>query len=301
MIRWIGATTLATVLAFGLTTKAEGDTITLKSGVSIDGKVLFQDEQTVRISIGDRERIYPATTVVHFDENEKTGHFDPEAAIEEARKRLADLERKTGLTVHQRQEIETLLFAMQSTDTKIYKDAKQSILHFNQNTASLDKFLPYAMQTLEPSLIAGVLDVFGTIDPFKGARAARSHLTCPAPNGRAMALSVFGHGEAPDRIALIARGMVDPSPEVRIAAARSLGELNARKATPLLIDATGSGTPRLIVVANTALTKIWKTELKTQAEWKAFWEKTRPSVFAPLVRIAMLPLVHEDDVYTSEE
>ncbi len=298
MIRQIAAIAVASlVLGFA----AVADTIVLKSGVRVHGKIQFQNEETVRISIGDMERTYPATNIALVEENEMTGHFDPQAALEDARKRLADLERKTGLDVKQRQEIESLLFSMQSEDSEIYDRAKQTILKFHENTAPLNKYLPYAMQTLEPNLIAGALDVFASIDTFLGARAARSHITCPAPNGRAMALTVFGDGESPDRAEILGRGMVDPDYNVRIAAARSLGKLKAKGATPLLIDAAGSGNPRLVVVANAALKSIWNTDFESQDEWQDHWNANKSSVDQPLVQLAMLPLVQPGEVYSAEE
>jgi len=301
MLRWIGATILATGLVFGLTTEAEADTITLKNGVRVDGMVYQQDENVVKIRIGDIERSYAAASVADVSENEKTGHFDPMAAIGRSRKRLASLENKTGLTYQQRQEIESLFFAMQSEDPKLYRDKKRDALNFHESTAPLDKYLPYALDSFEPNLIGGVLDVFQSINTFEAALAARDHITCPVPAGRAMALEVFAKGEAPSRINILARGMVDPHAIVRIAAARALGQLNAKSATPLLVDAAGSGYPRLVVVANTALGNIWNAEFETQAEWQSHWEENKSKVDEPLVQLAMLPLVEPGVVYSEEE
>lgn len=304
MIRWTSAAIIAIALTFGFVPPAEGDTVVLKSGVRIDGEILFQDENTVRIRIGERERTYPAANVIRIDENEKTGRFDPQAVIVRAEKRAAEMLRETGLTAAQRREVKDLMASLQSTDKDTHEDAKRALLKFHIN-APLHKYFAWWLPSLSPRFVPGVLEILGEINPDRAAQIARAHITDLDPRSRAMALTVLGANAAPDLIKLLARGMVDPELEVRIAAARALGKAGAKEATPLLIESIGTQNPYLTNVANDALRVIWSTEFEhiefeSQTEWQDFWKEHQLEVESPLMRVAMTPLTKPGQVYEDE-
>lgn len=304
MMRWIGLIAVATAFVFGYVAPAEADTIILKNGVNIEGKVLFQDENVVRVSVGDRERTYAADSVAKVEENEKTGHFDPEAAIARAQQKMAELERVTGLTAAQRKEVKELMWLLQSTDEDVHHDAKNDLLAFH-NRVPLHQYFAWWLPGLSPRFVPGVLEILGEIDPERAAQVAPSHVTDLDPISRAMALTVLGKTGGPEHVKLLARGMVDPTLEVRIAAARALGVARVKEATPMLIEGVGAPDPHLVNVARVALREIWSTEnelinYETQSEWQELWEQKKRTVENPLVQVAMLPLVEPGEVYEDE-
>jgi hypothetical protein len=267
--------TLVTMVALAMTAHAVADTIYLKSGVKLDGKVVFQDENTVRIDIGGKERTFPASTVGKIEENEKTGHFDPKQALEDAKERLAKLDAETGLTADQRRVVKSLMWDLQSTDEAVHEQAKKNLVNFHNNTAPLHQYFAWWLPGLSPRFVPGVLEILAEISPEKAVQLAAEHVEDLHPRSRAMALTVLGIQPNEERIQLLARGMADESFEVRIAAARALGNAKEPAATPLLLEALRAGDPRLVSVTQRALQTIWGDdhqtgELSSHDDWAEF-------------------------------
>ncbi len=304
MIRWVSATILATALIFGLATPAEGDTVMLKSGVRINGTIVHQDDDTVRIRIGDREQTYPATKIAVLEENDHTGKLDPAELIRRGEQRAAELFRETGLTADQRREVKELMYELQSTDSDIHDNAKRSLVKFHKKVP-LHKYFAWWLPGLSPRFVPGVLEIMGEIAPDRAAQVAASHVTDADATSRAMALTVLAKTAGLEKLDIIARGAVDPESEVRIAASRALGQMKAREATPLLIENVDAPDPHLVNVARAALRHTWSTDTRpidfeTKADWQSFWDQKKSTVESPLTQVAMLPLVEPGAVFEDE-
>jgi HEAT repeat protein len=116
---------------------------------------------------------------------------------------------------------------------------------------------------------------------------------------RAMALDLLGRAAPPGSVPLVARGLVDHKPEVRIAAAYAIASLGARETTPALIGQLSHADQRVSNAARDALASLWEERLGDQKpatvdEWSAFWSAQTVSG-APIALDTLEPLIAPED------
>lgn len=274
---------------------AMADTIHMKSGVRIEGKVLRTEGGRVVVQTGPRVVRLREDEIALIEENEKDGSFDREAAKRAAAARDKELTEQYGLTGEERQWIMNQIAALTNPDpvkrgeawrALVAKAGEKDIFAFLRDTATSS--LPWAV----PSL----LQIMAEIDPGRTRLVARILVTNPEEHARAAAVEILGLTADTDSLVLMMRGMLDHTAVVKMGACTALAAIKAKEATPLLILRLNDADLRVEKYAREALAVIWNISqedatAKTKADWESFWLEQSPAVLVTVDLESLEPLV----------
>ena len=283
---------------------ALGDTLYLKSGVRIDGKVAKQQDDKIVLDVGGRRTVYRASEVLRVEENDKTGGFDKEKLKAQALQRAQELYQKTGLTAEQRSKVRALMAYLQSPDPAVATEARNKLVAMGKQV-DLIKYFEYHVPSLSPRFMAGVLEVVFALDKKRAMGMLKEQVENPDAATRAKALELMGQAKKLADPALIARGLVDYAYEPRQAAALALGLLEEKRATPALIANLSAPDARVQNACRRALQRIWSTpenvvNFGTAEEWGQFWQQHSAEVSPPFTVSSLKPLVKQGVLFVDE-
>lgn len=283
---------------------ASADTLYLTSGATVDGRVTSKGDGLYEVKIGeDIVVFYRADEVERMEENNRTGIPDP--AEEEARwaKLEAELEQKTGLTAEQRQEVEPLLAELTREGGDRIEARKRLVAL--QEKFDVYKYLDFMLTEATPLLSMALLDAMYAINTPKTIEVLPQYLEHAYAGLRQQAISLLARAGATGSVPAIARGLADHELEVKIEAAYALGSLNARNATPALIELLAHPDLRVSNASRDALHLLWKNEvgekrLATVDEWKEVWAKSEDARGDSIQLAKLQPLVPEGTHFVME-
>ncbi len=293
------ATVLAITLLCGLTA---ADTVYLKNGVRFDGKVTERPNGLFLIEAGPRKLVYRPDDIKRVEKNERTGHFNLEEAKARAAKRNQELTELTGLTQDQRRIVKKLLFELQRSEGNVRHEAREKLKALQGEMdafAYLELQLPGLSNRLQPP----VLEAMFYIDGTRCLPALREHIDSGIPGTRAAAIQCLAAIGDIASLPLMARGLVDSTEEVRMAAAYAMATLGAKHATPALIELLRDTELRVAGASRKALEAMWKEAAEGKLpiavdEWRTFWEAHAAG--EPIQLAALEALVAPEDEFEDE-
>ncbi len=284
--------------------QASADTLYLKNGTQIHGKVSTSPQGHYLLNVRGRNIIYRTNAVVKVERNAKTGEIDIEAAKERAKKRDAELTEQTGLDAALRAEMKTLLLEVQSGNETVASNARRRIFEIHANH-DIIKFLKFRLIGSSPQFAVPILKILYDVKPLGLHDILIEHATHEAGPVRAIAISLLSRAKQDKDRDLVLRAMLDHVPSVRAAGARGMAEYNLPESTPVLIALLGDDR-EVWAAARFALLNIWKdvgdTEsLNTQAQWAELWNKHKSSISEPLLSLDGLePLIDPEMEFEDE-
>jgi hypothetical protein len=255
----------------------------------MDGVVTRPNENTVVLEMEGGSLTFQASEVDRIEANAKRGTFQNPMA----RKHEDELNRRTGLTAAQREELRALMEPLKSEDETEVNRAKKAIL---KKAETLDLFRFFQSSLTVSGLYApDVLELMEKCYPDRALPVLREYAQNIEPVTRAKALELLAAHKDKDDLELVARGAVDPDPEVQVAALKALNELAGRRATPVYLLGLGSSNARVRATALAVLSAQWKDVPgaplnAAPAAWPTFWDSQAASVADALDPKALRPL-----------
>ena len=298
--------TMATILVLAAVAMplAVADTIYMRSGVRVTGKVQSQDDIRTVVMIGKRKVVLLTKEVSRVEENEKTGGIDRKRLEAEALKRDAELTETTGLTRKQRNRAEEAMTLLGSGNREERAEGRRILLAMAEEVDIL-RYLEWLMPSMLPWYVPGTLLVMTELQPGKMPPILREFCTHEDSGCRAMAIEILGKLKDRGAASLIARGLADHEGPVRISACHALAALGVKEATPALIENLRTPDPRVQNASRTALHVMWNVaqvegEVKSAEAWQAFWEQQSGSVSGAFALAALEPLVAPGTCFIDE-
>jgi len=288
------------VLAFalaGVAATAGADTLYLNTGVSIDGIVTERSDGLYEVRIGDRTVVYRPSEVRSVERNDRTGTFDREAAEARWEAQRRELEERTGLNVEQRRRVDALLAQLRRDGAARVRARDQIVALADE--INVQRYLEVLLGESAPTLKPWLLDALFIIAPQQTLPVLREHLKDNHYATRVKAIELLG--DAGDRASAgqIARGLADAKIEVRLAAAVGLAQINAREATPALIESMKHADIRVSNSSRDALNALWHDRLggerlTTVDEWNDFYRRHGSDIASPIRLASLEPLIQPE-------
>lgn len=280
------------------------DTIWLNTGIKFDGVVNQRPDGSYQVRAGDRLLVFRADEVAKIEENDRTGALDLDEVRARWAARDAELTAETGLNAEQRRLVEAALWDLQNEEDGIRLRARNDLIRM-QEQFDVFKYLAFQFPQLSHRLSPHALETLVLLDAGRGRAVAREALTHPYQGTRAKAIEMLGRVNDTEYAAEIARGLVDHSLDVRIAAAFVLGALGAKAATPVLIGSLTHPDLRVNNAARDALNTIWRAEtggerLVTPEEWQKLWGAQAARVGTRLAAVDLKPLIDPELEFQDE-
>lgn len=280
------------------------DTVYLTSGVQVDGVIISESSDHVRLRIGNRESVFRSSEVLRVEKNEKTGGFDLEKLKAQAAEREKEMRERTGLTAEQRVQVSQFLGWMTSQNEDERIRGKNELIAMGKE-ADLFRYFEVWLPSMLPRFIPGVLEILAELNPRRARPLLLSQVEHPDALTRAAAIRLLGEIGDTGSADLIARGLVDPSEEVRVAAAYAFGALHLKEATPLLLAAWNDPELRVQKTCRESLKWIWSTQdnpvdFDNAADWEAFWISKAGSVSNKYDIAKLKPLVEPGTTFMDE-
>lgn len=271
------------------------DTIYLQNGVQFDGIVTQQPDGTFRVQAGSRTLVYRESEIKRVEKNDRTGHLDKDAIKARWIERDKELTGLTGLNAEQRRRVDALLARLAGAETNEIIAVRESLIAM-QKEIDVMRYLEYQLPDMSYILLPQVLDIICYIDAgraLKPLRRATQHAFFAV---REKSLELLGRLRDRDSTPLIARGLVDESLAVRIAAAYALANVGAIEGTPALIESLKHPDMRVANASRESLEALWQYKIddpkpRTVEEWTAFWNVHGTGVAAPILLENLKPLI----------
>jgi sRNA-binding regulator protein Hfq len=283
---------VSAVCAMGLL--AHADTLYVKNGPALDGKVVRLNDHAVALESGNGRMVFQNHEIERIEKNEKKGTLDYSAANPIALEHERQLEKRTGLTAKQREEIIALVDQLAKEDSEERKLVVKRLVTLQQKI-DVFRFLNESRGGFGARLLPGVLEVMTQIDKSATKPIVLECATDKVAGIRAAAITLMGKVQGYGSVEMIARGLVDEDVDVRVAAAAALADVRDKRATPALIAGMSDNNQRVVNVCKASLSRLWSTEnavvqYETAAEWAAFWQERAPGVSKPIQTAALQPL-----------
>ncbi len=275
------------------------DTIYLKNGVFFDGIITVQADGTYRVQAGPRTLIYRESEIDRIEKNDRTGRPDKEAMKARWLERDNELTRLTGLSTEQRKQVDALLSKLVRAEGGDIVSIRERFVAL-QSEMDVFRYLEFLLQDMSYILMPRVLEIICYLDAGRAPKILRVAAEHPYYGTREKALEWLGRLQDRASIPLIARGLLDGMPEVRIAAAYALANSGGIEATPVLIESLKHFDMRVANASREALDALWQSKYGTQKprtvdEWKEFWAAHANSIAAaPIFPDNLKPLIDSD-------
>ncbi len=287
-----------------LCTVSAADTIYLQNGVHVDGVVVSQSSDHIRVRIGNRESVFRASEIQKIEKNDRTGGIDLEKLKAQAVEREKEMQQRTGLTAEQRVRVSQLLGMLVGQNEDDRAQARRELLDLAKQE-DLFRYFEVWLPSMLPRFIPGVLEILCEINPVRARPLVLSQIDHPDALTRAAAIRCLGELRDKGSVEIIARGLLDHDPEVRIAAAYAFGLMQHKEATPLLLSAWSDPDLRVQKTCKESLMWIWSTpenivNYDTVADWESFWMSKSGSVRSSLDLAKLKPLVEPGTLFYDE-
>ena len=271
------------------------DTLTMTDGVKIKGIVTQPNPDVYVIQIGKGKMSVAASAVSKVEKDDKRGPETPEE--EAAVKRIEDpLTARMGLDSDQRAAVQKECQNLYSDDEAVRNAGRKKLMEMAKTMnvfKYLEQCLPYSTGDVVPEL----MQAMQAIDPKSALESLEAQTENVDPRNRGKALELLGKYGKDSNTTLLARGVLDLDPEVRITATKTLAALDAKAATPVLIQSLRHTDQRVRNATTEALKKMWgDTGAQTPEDWEAVWAKQGTKIKTPIKPTDITPLVSQDDI-----
>jgi len=295
-MRRIKFITIALLLA--ISGSAFSDTLFLKNGTRIHGAVSKNAEGMYLFEVEGRKSIYRPSEVIQHEENTLTGSEYRTRAKERSMEREKELIIKYGLNSQQRTAVMKVIRKFTSNHGPNV-EAAQVELEKQGRKWNILRYLDNVMPSLNGSMYGPTLEVYcklsSTNGGFNGLRNAASH---PDSVVRTKALELLGKNRHDDAVALVSRGLVDPSRDVRLTAVQSLGSLRAKEMTGVLVELLSRSGAGYRPMIHNVLARLWQGETSVPqrdnpSEWNEFTSMHKDVIGASVSLDELEPLVDD--------
>jgi len=274
---------------------AFADTVSFSDGTTLHGRVVWQNENTVRINFEKGSMTVPASQIVHIEENDKVADLDLNHAHPFAEKRREELRERTGLTAEQRSLVREVMAPLNTSNPQAVAAARKRLIKLN-GEMNVFQFLEASLPFLTDRYVPEVMRAMAEMDADRAVTVLQKRTQDVAPKNRAAALELLGKVAGRKHVEKIACGLVDHDNQVRIAAAHGLAIAKDKRSTPALLEGLNNPDPQVRNAYRTALRAIWSTESEmvdfdTPNQWKGFWSSRAATVEQPLDPSNLKPLV----------
>lgn len=272
---------------------ASADTIFFRDGTTLDGKASRPHPNVVHLEVPGGNLSFPASSVLRIEENDKVGRYTLHTNPHTVR-HITYMEDATGLTAEEKEEVFLLMAPLNSDDSAERHRAMQAVLA-KAEQIDLVPFLTHLTTSVTERYLPQVLEILVTVDPARGRDVVREHLAQQHPLSRASAIELLARAAGPEEVDTVARGLVDPEPEVQVATAQVVADHGLTAATPALIEGLESPYARVRVAADQALRRLWDApDGKSPDGWRAHWQ-TEGNAAAGVDVARLEPLLEKDD------
>lgn len=277
------------------------DTIHMKNGVRIEGKVLRSEDQRVVVQIGAREVRLRQDEIGTIEKNNKDGSLDLAEIRRQALERDQELTAQYGLTNEERQSIMSSIESLTDSDPVKQGEARRSLLAFAAEK-NIFAFLKDTAETSLPWVIPALLRIMVEIEPTQTESLARSMAFHVEENVRAAAIEVLGLTKDKSSMVLMMRGILDHTSVVQMASCSALAAIKAREATPLLLRRINAADLRVHNYAVEALAIIWgldreEASANNKEQWEEFWNTHKANILPTVDLETLEPLVPPDTYF----
>jgi HEAT repeat protein len=293
-VKWT-RTVAAALLCAALAVGAAADTVFLKDGTQLDGKVSRPNDNSVALEVGKARLVFEAHEVLRIEKNDRTGEDQLDPLQLAARRRQARLEDRTGLTAEERERVRDLMKPLLSDKPTDRAEARARLAELGKEI-DVFQYLSASLPYLSSDFVPEVMQTLVEIDPKRAGDVVKTRMSDAEPVNRAQAVRLLGASGDPAAAQDIARGLADDDPGVRAAAATGLADLGAREATPALLKGLSSPYREVQRSCRDALNQLWADAkgaapgLQTKAQWQALWNSRRSEVDNPIDTAGLQPL-----------
>lgn len=293
---------LVLLLAAMVTSYCVADTVHMRNGVQIHGKVKSQDEKRVTLMVGKREVILRAKEVARVVENDKTGVLDRKKMIAQAQKQQQELLETTGLNAQQRNKVLRAMALLM--DPMKRAEGKRIVLAVAEE-ADVFRYFEWYLPSMLPRYIPSVLEIMVQLQPSRMKPILHEQCSNTDIDTRAKAIELIGRLQDQGAALLCARGLVDHEAAVRVAACHALGELRCREATAALLENLKAPDAGIQNAGRDALLRIWSgqpgvADFQSDEEWVALWQRQASSAPMAFKAHALKPLVEHGVQFEDE-
>ncbi len=278
---------------------AFGDTVFMKDGSSLDGEVVQSGNDAVTLRVGSGQMTLQTADVDRIEKNDKKGDAKRLSAVV-SKQHQDSLDQRTGLNAEQRDKVRGAIDPLWSPDEAERNTARRKLVAMNKEMPIfqyIESYMPYSKGLIVPELMKALVE----IDPGRAKGVLQQYVQNRDPANRAQAIELIGAYKKKDDMELLAQGLVDLDPGVRVAASHAIAGAGETGATPVLLDNLNHPDPRVQNAARAALQSIWNThgapsEPKSADEWKAYWARNADSVKDAFDPASLDPLVSKDEL-----
>lgn len=286
------------------TISAFADTVHLKSGIKINGKIVKTTvEGNVVVEVQGRTMTYRGKDIVQTEVNSNYGEINYEKIRERAAKRQERLTEETGYGPELRKEMDELIWGLLRADygrrMQTYEALKA--LHLKHNILP---YLEYTLPQISQMLSPWVLEAMFFIDKKASKNTVVKYATDSYYGNRAMVMQLLtGLDEVDNRLQIIVRGLKDHKKEVVLAAIKGVALVSGgRDYTPALLELMRDSDIRVQHTAKEALKAIWFPGAEaqppaTREAWNAWWVENREKVPGAKSLDTIEPLILPDDEF----
>ena len=265
--------TVVAVAALSLSFAATADTLYLKTGITVHGKVTDRGNGVVELETGGRTVLYRSKDVVSVEKNSKTGVRTSEEIETRVEIRLAEMERLTGLTLEQRNRVDRLIGELATSSPSQVQKIRDTFVQLHSDWGLTQYFKWTFRYSKPPWLLVAMV----WVSPGEAIPILQEAAENPFFETRARAIELLGRLGHRESTSLIARGLVDHKFDVKLAAVYALGNLGSTAATPALVEMIGQPDIKLSNASRESLAAIWQGEVgedppQTVTEWNTFLE-----------------------------
>jgi len=270
--------------------QAHADTIYFNDGTSLDGKVTYPNENSVRLGLEGGYMLFQADRVDRVEKNDKVGKYSLHNNVHHLRHNEIVME-TTGLTPDEKAELFDMMKPLRSGDAREVAQAKERLLAVAQQK-DIFTFLEHVTTSTTERDMPEIFDVMARIDPERTKGVMLEKVTAEHPTNRAAALKTLARLKDSENIETIAQGIVDHDPQVRQEAAEALAILGDRRATPALLKGIESNDTRVRNASMLALQQLWNEDIGADpGKWRSHWQRMQSSVSDPVDANTLKPLM----------
>lgn len=288
--------TIVTLLAgFLIACGAYADTIYLKNGVRFDGVATQQPDGVYRVQAGSRTLVYRESEIDRIERNDRTGHLDKDSIKAQWKQRDQELTRLTGLNAEQRRHVDALLAKLAGAETPDVIAVRERLIAMQQEMDVL-RYIEFLLPDMSYAILPQTLEILCQMDAGRALKSLRAAALHPFFAAREKALELLGRLRDRDSIPLMARGLLDETLDVRIAAAYALANAGGLEATLALIECLKHPDMRVANAGRESLEALWQPKYgdekpRTVDEWMALWNAHASEIAAPISPQSLEPLI----------
>ncbi len=268
---------------------AHGDTIILKNGNELDGKIEDVEADTIVLIVPGGKLSFEHDEILEIDLNDKgiegeaasgPNEAATEVTVAPAAPSIADLP-PPATDEERARRTDMLLTTVSAVSTNPEEATQEERDRIGDYTKALGQLGPAAAPQLEEIFRTGDIRMAGTMlealqgaDPARAEALAKDALKHAHPDARAAAIKILSESSDKEKAAALATALDDPRAPNRAAALQALAQTKDTASTDAGLKLLQDEEPNIRAEAITALQAITGQTLTTPEEWAA-WAASR--------------------------